>query len=83
MNDVAARLANRIQLTTDGYKPYLVAVADAFDGVPIDYAMLVKIYNEPQTEGNEKRYSPPASVAGRGKRKSGVIQTPSIFQPPI
>jgi len=39
-------------------KPYQVAVADAFDGVPIDYAMLTKIYNEPPAEGNEKRYSP-------------------------
>ncbi|HEY3305808.1 MAG TPA: IS1 family transposase [Candidatus Binatia bacterium] len=58
MTDLAARLANRVQLTTDGYKAYLVAVADAFDGVPIDYAMLVKIYNEPYGEGSEKRYSP-------------------------
>ncbi|MGH7771616.1 MAG: hypothetical protein ACREQA_05210 [Candidatus Binatia bacterium] len=49
MNDVAARLASRIQLTTDGYKPYLVAVADAFDGVPIDYAMLTKLYTDPPT----------------------------------
>lgn len=58
IKDLADRLANRVQLTTDGHKAYLVAVADAFDGVPIDYAMLTKIYNEPPTEGNEKRYSP-------------------------
>jgi hypothetical protein len=58
MNDLAARLANRVQLTTDGHKPYLIAVADAFGGVPIDYAMLTKIYNESPAEGNEKRYSP-------------------------
>ena len=65
MNDVATRLAGRIQLTTDGYKPYLVAVADAFDGVPIDYAMLTKIYNEPPTAGNEKRYSPAVCCGAR------------------
>jgi len=65
MNDVAARLANRIQLTTDGYKPYLVAVADAFDGVPIDYAMLTKLYSDPPTEGHEKRYSPGVCCGAR------------------
>lgn len=70
-NDVATRLANRIQLTTDGYKPYLVAVADAFDGVPIDYAMLVKIYNEPQTGGNEKRYSAGECCGARKEEVKG------------
>lgn len=55
MQDVAARLANRIQLTTDGHKMYLSAVEDAF-GSAIDYAMLQKVYGaDPQAE---KRYSP-------------------------
>ena len=45
MNDVAARLANRVQLTTDGHKPYLEAVEGAF-GADIDYAMLVKLYGD-------------------------------------
>jgi len=54
MEDLAGRLANRVQLTTDGHKPYLTAVDRAF-GEDIDYAMLVKIYGEP-TEGH-KRYS--------------------------
>jgi len=58
IKDVVGRLANRIQLTTDGHKAYLVAVADAFDGISLDYAMLTKLYKEPPTEGNEKRYSP-------------------------
>lgn len=55
MQDLAGRLRNRVQLTTDGHKPYLAAVEDAF-GTDIDYAMLVKIYGssgEPET-----RYSP-------------------------
>ena len=43
MHDLAARLAHRVQLTTDGHKPYLNAVQDAF-GTDIDYAQLVKIY---------------------------------------
>src|SRR5882672_2681187 len=43
MQDLASRLANRVQLTTDGHRVYLNAVEDAF-GSDIDYAMLVKIY---------------------------------------
>lgn len=43
MQDVARRLANRVQMTTDGHRPYLEAVDDAFDK-EIDYAMLRKIY---------------------------------------
>jgi IS1 family transposase len=55
MEDLASRLANRVQLTTDGLKCYLKAVKDAF-GNDIDYAMLIKIYGNP-AEG-QKRYSP-------------------------
>ena len=55
MQDVAARLANRVQLTTDGHKPYLEAVEGAF-GADIDYAMLIKHYGEPV--GALGRYSP-------------------------
>ncbi|HLY16928.1 MAG TPA: IS1 family transposase [Bryobacteraceae bacterium] len=55
IQDLAARLAHRVQLTTDGLKLYLTAVADGF-GENIDYAMLVKVYgNDPEAE---KRYSP-------------------------
>jgi IS1 family transposase len=43
MRDVAGRIANRIQLTTDGHRVYAEAVEGAF-GADIDYAMLVKIY---------------------------------------
>jgi IS1 family transposase len=45
MQDVADRLANRVQLTTDGHKAYLEAVEGAF-GADIDYAMLVNYYGE-------------------------------------
>src|SRR5208282_40339 len=43
MDDVAARLATRVQLTTDGLKSYLDAVEGAF-GADVDYAQLVKLY---------------------------------------
>ncbi len=55
MDDLAKRLANRVQLTSDGHKAYLEAVEGAF-GSDIDYAMLVKIYG-PAPEG-QRRYSP-------------------------
>ena len=43
MDDLAPRLASRVQLTSDGHKPYLEAIEGAFGG-DIDYAMLVKVY---------------------------------------
>jgi hypothetical protein len=46
MDDLRGRLANRVQLTTDGHKAYLSAVEEAF-GADIDFAMLVKLYGEP------------------------------------
>ncbi len=57
MDDLASRLAHRVQLTTDGHKPYLMAVEGAF-GSEIDYAMLEKIYSSPPQEGATTRYSP-------------------------
>ena len=55
MRELASRLATRVQLTTDGHKPYLEAVEGAF-GADIDYAMLIKIYG--QSPESERRYSP-------------------------
>lgn len=68
MHDLAARLAHRVQLTTDGHRPYLSAVADAF-GTEVDYAQLVKIYGEgPKTEA---RYSPAQCMGARKARVTG------------
>jgi IS1 family transposase len=55
MQDLAGRLSNRVQLTTDGHRAYLSAVEDTF-GSGIDYAMLVKIYGH--EGGNDTKYSP-------------------------
>jgi IS1 family transposase len=59
IEDLAGRLENRIQLTTDGLKMYVKAVDKAF-GEDIDYAMLVKVYGKDPTE--EKRYSPAVCI---------------------
>jgi len=74
MDDLAERLASRVQLTTDGHKAYLTAVENAFGG-DIDYAMLVKLYESSQTE---TRYSP-ARYKGSDKQIiSGKPNTKNI-----
>ena len=58
MDDLAARLANRVQLTSDGHRAYLEAVEGAF-GSDVDYAQLVKLYgNMERGRSPEVRYSP-------------------------
>jgi len=75
MHDLAARLAHRVQLTTDGHKPYLTAVADAFGG-DIDYATLTKIYGEgPKTEA---RYSPAQCMGTRVAKVSGLPESEHV-----
>ena len=63
MDDLASRLANRVQLTSDGHRAYLEAVEGAF-GSDIDYAMLVKLYGE-SPDAAEKRYSPAVCIGAR------------------
>jgi hypothetical protein len=72
MDDLAKRLANRVQLTSDGHKAYLEAVEGAF-GSNIDYAMLVKVYG-PAPEG-QRRYSP-AEFVGAVKHRIEVKPDP-------
>jgi len=70
LQDVAGRLSNRIQLTTDGHRMYLTAVPDAF-GNQIDYAQLVKVYgNDPE---GQQRYSPAQCL---GTQRVEVIGNP-------
>lgn len=66
IDDLCARLANRVQLTTDGHKAYLEAVEGAFGG-DIDYAMLVKLYGDLGGKTAERKYSP-AECTGIKKR---------------
>lgn len=70
IGDLKSRLANRIQLTSDGWKAYARAVTETF-GEEIDYAILEKIYG-PSPEG-ERRYSPPECI---GAKKHKVIGNP-------
>jgi IS1 family transposase len=72
MQDVASRLANRVQLTTDGHQAYLGAVDDAF-GLDVDYAQLVKIYGESLEKSPERKYSPGVCL---GAKKAKVVGNP-------
>jgi IS1 family transposase len=56
MDDLASRLASRVQLTSDGHRAYLEAVEGAF-GCDVDYAQLVKMYGNVGSTDN-RRYSP-------------------------
>jgi IS1 family transposase len=69
MDDVAKRLANRVQLTSDGHRAYLEAVEGAF-GADVDYAQLIKLYgNAP--ESAKGRYSPAECIGARKERIEG------------
>ncbi len=64
--NLRSRLANRVQLTTDGHKPYLEAVEGAF-GADVDYAMLVKLYGPVAPEREARRRYSPADCIGAEK----------------
>ena len=70
VEDVAQRLANRVQLTTDGHNSYLYAVDSAFGG-NVDYSVLVKLYG--QAPEGQRRYSPPVCI---GTKRTRVIGNP-------
>ena len=69
--DLASRLSNRIQLSTDGLKIYVNAVEAAF-GSEIDYGMLIKHYANPEEmKGTTRRYSPSDFVKAEKSRIAG------------
>ncbi|MEZ5710928.1 MAG: IS1 family transposase [Blastomonas sp.] len=70
MDDLAARLANRVQLTSDGHRAYLEAVEGAF-GCDVDYAQLVKLYGSEGGKTSEVRYSPAECTGTRKRRVEG------------
>jgi len=69
MDDLRDRLANRVQLTSDGHRAYLEAVEGAFGG-DVDYAQLVKLYGN-VSESAKGRYSPAECIGARKERIEG------------
>jgi hypothetical protein len=70
MLDLEGRLANRVQMTTDGHTAYLSAIGGAFGSSGIDYAMLVKLYGPDPNEAAH-RYSPPQCIGCEATRVYG------------
>lgn len=70
MDDLARRVSNRPQITTDGNAPYRLAVKGAF-GADADYAMLVKVYGNEGSKKPERRYSPGVCLEATPRRISG------------
>jgi IS1 family transposase len=68
IGDLAVRLANRVQLTSDGHKPYLEAVEQSF-GADIDYAVLIKVYGNADVPAG--RYIPAPCMGSRKERVEG------------
>ena len=75
INDLAGRLKHRVQITTDGHKPYLEAIEGAF-GYEVDYAMLIKIYGKDLQD--ETRYSPAKCVGCYAEVVTGDPLPPAI-----
>src|SRR4029077_18226400 len=79
ISDLQSRLANRVQLTTDGHRAYLSAVEDSF-GADVDYGMLIKLYTETADgQGSERKYSPGVCC---GARKEPMIGDPDLKHKP-
>jgi IS1 family transposase len=72
MADVAKRLANRVQLTTDAHRAYFTAVERAFKG-NIDYAQLIKLYGstESRRKGGAAKYSPAVCIGSHAEVVTG------------
>ena len=76
MRDVAARVANRVQISTDGHPMYLTAVEDAFGWNGADYAMVDKDYGQTQVpQDPARRYSPAICI---GVDKAWVMGDPDM-----
>lgn len=73
--DLADRLTNRVQLTSDGLRWYLTAVESAFGWNGVDYAQLIKVYGPSIGTGAQKRYSPSEFVSSE---KSWVMGEPKM-----
>jgi IS1 family transposase len=70
-HDLASRMGNRVQLTSDGMNEYISVVEDAFGSDGVDYAMLVKSYTHEKYAFAERKSSPPPMTSARPRRICG------------
>ncbi|GBE37818.1 hypothetical protein BMS3Bbin08_00415 [bacterium BMS3Bbin08] len=76
IHDLAKRMKHKIQLTTDGFNPYLDAVENAF-GAEVDYSQLIKMYGK-EAETKEVRYSPPTCIGAKPVKINGSPEPDKI-----
>jgi IS1 family transposase len=69
LEDVAGRMAYRVQISTDGLNAYVGAIENAF-GADVDYGQIIKSYG-PSTVGDHRRYSQPEFVSAEKKAVAG------------
>lgn len=77
IDDLKNRLANRVQITTDGLRVYANAIENTF-GSEVDFAMLVKLYGEPNTDSPERKYSPSECIGTKVHVMTGDPDTDLI-----
>jgi IS1 family transposase len=70
VQDVADRMAYRIQISTDGMTEYREAVEKAFGG-DVDFGQIIKTYSRPESTTDHRRYSPPEIVSVEKKHVTG------------
>lgn len=73
VQDVASRMRNRVQISTDGLRAYVEAIEKSF-GMEVDYAQIVKTYGHVETTNN-RRYSAPEFVSSE---KNVIVGSPDF-----
>ena len=68
VRDVASRMRNRVQISTDGLRAYVNAIEQTF-GADVDYAQIIKVYGTEETD--QRRYSPPEVISSEKKIITG------------
>jgi IS1 family transposase len=68
--DMAERITDRPQITTDGLASYVTAIDEIF-GLDVDFAQLIKVYGEAPQGTPERKYSPPECNGAYGKKITG------------
>jgi IS1 family transposase len=70
VSDVASRLNNRVQISSDALRAYVDAVELAF-GAEVDYAQIIKTYGQDDSQSPERKYSPPDVLSMEKRRVTG------------
>jgi IS1 family transposase len=68
VQDVASRMRNRVQISTDGLRAYVDAIEQTF-GTEVDYGQIIKVYGH--EEADQRRYSPPEVISSEKKIVTG------------